>query len=112
MHHRTRLFLSGVFVMLGFTVLTANVKAQTVLDRDTGAMNSDRPYLQLAGLEGPSLHLLRHVSRPCQAGCPVQANGADADEQRAAARGGKAGSDTAPAPGAVGKFQVSCASPK
>lgn len=108
MNFRIHPFLSGVFVMLGFAALTANVKAQTMLDRDTGAVNSDRPYLQLAGLEGPSLHPLQRVGHACQVDCPMQTNSAEANEQGAAARAGKGGAGAAPG----GKSQVSCAPPR
>lgn len=108
MQRLTNLCLSGALVMLGVTALTANVKAQTTLDRDASAPGSDRAYLQLVGLEGPSLRPLKRVSRQCQPGCAVPVSGAETHEGRASARDGKA----TPASGGSGKSLASCAPPK
>lgn len=106
----THLFLNGLLATLCFAALTTHARAQTLLDRDAGAPGSERPYLQWAGLEGPSLQPVQRVGRQCQIGCLVQASSNDTFVPHAVSRSGDIGATVTPASAASEKLQMPCAS--
>ncbi|GGA02358.1 hypothetical protein [Dyella caseinilytica] len=89
MQRHAHLFLNGTLVVLGFTAFIASAQAQTVLDRDNNATASDRSYLEVTGLEGPTplQHAtLLHLSGECATECPAQTGGIHVSEGRVSAR--------------------------